>query len=116
MNLRKHCSLGISTFLLNQKENQIKLVVFVPVKDVENVSHAIFNAGGGVIGEYSNCSYRLDGTGTFKGSENTNPSIGEKKKLETVVETRLEVLVDQWKLNSVLAAMINDSSLRRSCL
>lgn len=105
--LAKTLQLRNIDFLLNQKENQIKLVVFVPVKDVENVSHAIFNAGGGVIGEYSNCSYRLDGTGTFEGSENTNPSIGKKKKLETVVETRLEVLVDQWKLNSVLAAMIN---------
>lgn len=93
-------------FLLNQESNQVKLVVFIPVKDVEKVSSAIFEAGGGIIGEYSNCSYRLDGEGTFKGSEKANPTIGKKGKHESVIETRLEVLVDEWKLRKVIQEMI----------
>ncbi len=93
-------------FLLNQEENQMKLVVFIPVNDVEKVSTAIFNAGGGIIGEYSNCSYRLEGEGTFKGSDKSNPKIGEKGKYERVIETRLEVLVDRWKLKNVIKEMI----------
>ncbi len=104
--LAKTLQLQNVDFLLNQKENQLKLVVFVPVKSVDKVSEAIFEAGGGIIGEYANCSYRLDGTGTFEGSEKTNPAVGTKNNFETVVETRLEVLVDEWKLNSVLNSMI----------
>lgn len=93
-------------FLVNQENNQIKLVVFVPVKDVEKVSSAIFKAGGGVIGEYSNCSYRLDGEGTFKGTEKSNPAVGKKGKQESVIETRLEVLVDEWKMKNVISEMV----------
>ena len=104
--LAKKLRLKNINFLHNQESNQLKLVVFVPVKDVEKVSTAIFNAGGGIIGEYSNCSYRLDGEGTFKGSDKSNPSIGEKGKYERVIETRLEVLVDKWKLEKVIREMI----------
>lgn len=104
--LAKKLRLRNINFLQNQESNQLKLVVFVPVKDVEKVSTAIFNAGGGIIGEYSNCSYRLDGEGTFKGSDKSNPSIGEKGKYERVIETRLEVLVDKWKLEKVIREMI----------
>jgi len=105
--LAKTLHLKNVNFLLNQEKNQVKLVVFVPVRDVEKVSSAIFAAGGGVIGEYSNCSYRLDGEGTFKGSSKSNPSIGKKGKYESVIETRLEVLVDEWNLNNVIKQMIN---------
>lgn len=104
--LAKTLRLKNITFLLNQNSNQVKLVVFVPVKDVEKVSAAIFEAGGGVIGEYTNCSYRLDGEGTFQGSAKSNPSIGKKGNRESVIETRLEVLVDEWKLKTVINEMI----------
>ena len=94
-------------FLKNHEANQYKLVVFVPENYLDKVSQAIFNAGGGIIGEYSKCSYRLKGEGTFEGSEDTNPAVGKKQKLETVDEVRLEVLIDAWKLNSVLKSMIS---------
>jgi hypothetical protein len=108
--LAKTLCLKNVSFLLNQENNQYKLVVFVPVKDVDKVSTAIFNAGGGIIGEYSNCSYRLDGEGTFKGSAKSNPSIGKRGKAESVIETRLEILVNRWKLKSVINAMISSHS------
>ena len=108
--LAKTLRLKNTSFLLNQESNQYKLVVFIPVKEVEKISNAIFNAGGGIIGEYSNCSYRLDGEGTFKGSEKSNPSIGKKGNAESVIETRLEVLVNEWKLKSVVSAMISAHS------
>ncbi len=94
-------------FLANQDSNQFKLVVFVPEGSVEKVSEAIFEAGGGIIGEYSNCSYRSEGYGTFLGSENSNPVIGEKEKIEEVKEAKLEVLVDSWKLSSVTKGLID---------
>lgn len=94
------------TFLENQVENQIKLVVFVPAGYEEKIASAIFNAGGGVIGEYSKCSYQLKGTGTFEGSEASNPKFGTKENFEKVDEVRIEVLVNNWRLNKVLNAMI----------
>ncbi|MDR3625545.1 MAG: Nif3-like dinuclear metal center hexameric protein [Ignavibacteriaceae bacterium] len=92
-------------FLSRAKSNQYKLAVFVPAEYIEKVADAIFEAGGGKIGGYNNCSFRTSGTGTFKGSANSNPAIGEMGKYEKVNEVKLEVLVDSWKVKQVLAAL-----------
>ena len=93
-------------FLENQESNQFKVVIFIPQKNVEEVSKAIFLAGGGIIGEYENCSFRSSGEGTFKGSIKSDPQTGKKNNFENVNETRLEVLVDSWKLNKVISAIL----------
>ncbi len=103
--LAKSLKLKNNRFLVNEKSNQFKLVVFVPEKSLENVADSLFNAGAGIIGEYEKCSFRLSGNGTFQGSENTNPVIGTKLNYENVNEVRLEVLIDSWKLNSLLSAL-----------
>ncbi len=105
--LAKKLELKNIRFLVNEDSNQYKLVVFVPLDNVTEVSEAIFNAGGGVIGEYKKCSYQIVGEGTFEGSDSTNPHIGKKNEFETVVEIRLEVLVHSWKLNSVVRSMLS---------
>jgi len=92
-------------FLKNLSENQFKLAVFVPVSHINKVAEAIHQSGGGIIGEYSHCSFRIEGTGTFKGLEQSNPSIGKRGNVEFVEEVRLEVLVDEWKLSQVIRAM-----------
>src|SRR5690606_8947046 len=53
----------------------------------------------------SECSYRVSGTGTFLGSEESNPTIGERGRREEVAEHRLEVLVAAGRLNAVVSAM-----------
>ena len=103
--LAKKLKLYDIDFLINLSDKQIKLVVFVPEDSIEKVANAIHQSGGGIIGEYSDCSYRLAGTGTFRGSEKTNPTVGSSGGLESVDEMRLEVLVDQWKIDKVIAAM-----------
>jgi len=92
-------------FLKNLSENQLKLSVFVPVSNINKVAEAIHQSGGGIIGEYSHCSFRTPGTGTFKGSDKSNPAIGDKGVVEFVEEVKLEILVDEWKLNQVVGAM-----------
>ncbi|QEL19684.1 Nif3-like dinuclear metal center hexameric protein [Limnoglobus roseus] len=82
-----------------------KLVVFVPDADLSKVSDALFAAGAGRIGQYEQCSYRLNGTGTFFGTDATNPTVGEKGRREEVAEWRLEVVVPDAKLDAALAAM-----------
>lgn len=94
-------------FLKHADSNQSKLVVFVPESHSAAVASAVFAAGGGIIGNYSNCSFSLEGTGTFLGSEKTNPTVGQKETFESVAERRLEILCDNWKLEAVKRALLN---------
>jgi dinuclear metal center YbgI/SA1388 family protein len=103
--LAKRLLLKNIRFLKNLSENQIKLAVFIPESHVSKVAEAIYQSGGGIIGEYSHCSFRSTGTGTFKGSIESNPAIGKSGVAEFVEEVKLEVLVNRWKLNQVLNAM-----------
>ncbi|MGE5679775.1 MAG: Nif3-like dinuclear metal center hexameric protein [Bacillota bacterium] len=93
-------------FLEYQESNQFKLVVFVPENYLKVVSEAIFNSGGGIIGEYQHCSFRSPGEGTFKGSEITNPAVGLPGIFEETKEIKLEILIDKWKLNKAVDAML----------
>jgi dinuclear metal center YbgI/SA1388 family protein len=82
-----------------------KLVVFVPESDLGRVSDALFAAGAGRIGEYRECSFRLAGMGTFFGSEETKPTVGQKGRREEVGEWRLEVVCPASDVDRVVAAM-----------
>lgn len=104
--LARKLELNDIEFLTSQKGNQFKIVVFIPENDLLKVSKAAFEEGAGIIGEYKNCSFRLNGLGTFHGSDFSNPYIGEKNNLKEVPEIRLEVLVDKWKLEKVIEKMI----------
>jgi dinuclear metal center YbgI/SA1388 family protein len=87
------------------REGQCKLVVFVPDADLQKVSDALFQAGAGQIGEYTECSYRLSGTGTFHGSEAAHPALGQKGRREEVAEWRLEVICPEAKVADAVRAM-----------
>jgi dinuclear metal center YbgI/SA1388 family protein len=82
-----------------------KVVVFVPDSDLTKVSDAMFVAGAGVIGEYRECSFRLAGTGTFHGSDASNPTVGTKGRREEVNEWRLEVVCPEAAVDAVVTAM-----------
>jgi dinuclear metal center YbgI/SA1388 family protein len=84
---------------------QCKVAVFVPDSDLSKVSDAMFAAGAGVIGQYSQCSYRLHGTGTFFGSDASNPTVGMKGQREEVAEWRLEVVCPEDRVEAVVAAL-----------
>jgi dinuclear metal center YbgI/SA1388 family protein len=82
-----------------------KVVVFVPDADLAKVSAALFSAGAGRIGQYSECSFRVAGKGTFFGSEAANPTVGKAGRREEVDEWRLEVLCPQKKVEAIIAAI-----------
>jgi dinuclear metal center YbgI/SA1388 family protein len=84
---------------------QCKVVVFVPDKDLGRVSDALFAAGAGQIGQYSECSFRLAGTGTFFGSDSANPTVGQKGRREEVSEWRLEAVCPETRVDAVVAAL-----------
>lgn len=82
-----------------------KLAVFVPLEHKEKLVSALFAAGAGNIGNYSECSFGTEGSGTYKAGEATNPFIGEKEKRHTEPESRVEVIFPTWLQGKVLKAM-----------
>ncbi len=91
--------------LVEPKVEHYKLVTFVPQEALETVANAVFDAGAGSIGEYSRCSFRNAGTGTFLGSSNTNPTVGNPGQFERVEEVRLETVVPIAKVTQVVHAL-----------
>jgi len=87
------------------KPDECKFVVFVPPQHLEKVADAIFEAGAGQIGDYSRCSFRTPGEGTFFGGRTTNPAVGHRGRMESVEEVRLESLVRTTDLPKVIHAM-----------
>jgi len=71
----------------------LKLVVFVPDSHLQTVRNEICTAGGGIIGEYCDCSYRSQGIGSFRGSDISKPYLGNSGQFEEVEEWRLEILL-----------------------
>jgi len=94
------------TSILLQKENTLKkLFTFAPVENAEQVRTAIFKAGGGHIGNYSECSFNAEGTGTFLAGEGANPYVGDIGKRHQENETKIEVIFPSWLEKTILAAL-----------
>lgn len=85
--------------------NQVKIVVFVPKTHTDIVRQAMGDAGAGKIGNYSHCSYSVDGVGRYKPSEGAKPFIGSVGKSEEVEEERIECVCDRDKAKEVIVAM-----------
>ncbi|HMU45337.1 MAG TPA: Nif3-like dinuclear metal center hexameric protein [Chitinophagaceae bacterium] len=94
--------------ILSPKESTLKkLFTFAPTDKAELVRSAIFNAGAGQIGNYSECSFNTEGVGTFKGGENTNPYVGEKGEQHKENETRIEVIFPAYLEKRILKALFD---------
>ena len=87
------------------KATQYKLVVFAPHDAAEKVAGALFAAGAGRIGNYTSCSFRSAGTGTFFGEEGADPAVGEARKLEKVEELRIETVLPIHRVEEVIRAL-----------
>lgn len=96
-----------SILIESHQERLYKIVVFVPNTHVEDVRNAITESGGGWIGNYSHCTFNIEGIGTFMPREGTNPYIGSAGKIEKVEEVRVETIVKQSILDTVVNNMIN---------
>ncbi|MBN7812216.1 Nif3-like dinuclear metal center hexameric protein [Algoriphagus sp. H41] len=99
--------LGLNQTKILQPKRQIlnKLVFFVPPTAKDGVLQAVFDAGAGQIGEYKDCSFQLEGMGTFTPSEAANPHLGERGIPQTEKEIRVEVILPTFQSNKIIAAM-----------
>lgn len=82
-----------------------KIVVFVQAENLSQVSEAAFAAGAGRIGNYFDCSFFAPGTGTFRGGEQTHPTVGLAGRREAIEELRLEFVAPQARAGEVVSAV-----------
>ena len=91
--------------LIPQKGTIKKLTTYVPKNEVENLRNALFKAGAGDIGNYSNCSFNVDGVGTYKGGNQSNPSIGKKGEIHFENETQISVIFQKHLESKIIKTL-----------
>ncbi len=84
-----------------------KLVVFCPADHAGKVRDAIFSAGAGYIGDYDCCSFNLEGTGSFRAGDQSNPFVGKIGEVHYEKEIRVETIFPEFIQSQVVDAMIN---------
>ncbi len=97
---------NIQPLFSDHEDKLVKLTVFVPYTHLEQVRDAINKAGAGHIGNYSDCSFRTGGTGTFRPQDGSQPFLGTKNVLEEVDEFRLETIAYERNLAIIIKAMV----------
>lgn len=88
--------------LLPKEGTLKKLITFSPQKNVEEVRNALFKAGAGAIGKYDECSFNLEGKGTFKANEGSDPFVGKIGERHTENETRIEVIFPSFLQSQIV--------------
>lgn len=97
----------VNTKVLAPKSDTLrKLYTFAPNDKAGEIRDALFIAGAGHIGNYANCSFNAEGTGTFRGLENSNPYVGQTGVQHHESETRIEVVFPIHLEKSIIAALI----------
>lgn len=78
----------------------------MPESHLEEVKTALFKEGAGKFGNYDSCSWETEGTGQFRPLHGSSPFIGDKNKIEQVREFRVEMLIQDIYINSVLSKLL----------
>lgn len=93
--------------ILDPKPGSLKkLVCFVPVSHENEVLNALFSAGAGELGNYSEASFQSQGRGTFKANSIAKPFVGHLDSRHEEKELRIEVLMKSTMQSKVLTALI----------
>ena len=79
-----------------------KLIVYVPKSHAEKLRHTILDAGAGHIGEYDQCSFNIEGKGTFRALKNSKPYVGKIGEIHTEDEIRIETIFPPHLQNEIL--------------
>ncbi|MFN2457408.1 MAG: Nif3-like dinuclear metal center hexameric protein [Chitinophagaceae bacterium] len=101
--------LGIKDFKILAPKQKIlrRLITFAPNDKAEQVRQAVFNAGAGNIGKYSECSFNSEGTGTFKAEEGADPYVGEVGERHYATETKIEIVYPVYLELQVVKALMD---------
>ena len=94
--------------LIPQKNNIKKLLTYVPIENANRLRKALFAQGAGNIGNYDSCSFNVEGFGTYRGNENSNPSIGEKGELHSEKEMIIGIIFEKHLERNILKALFDN--------
>ena len=98
-----------NTKILIPKSSEIKkLSTYVPHENAENLRNVLFKAGAGNIGNYDHCSFNIKGEGTYRGNEDSNPTIGDKNNIHTEPETNISLIFEKHLEGKVLKALFTN--------
>lgn len=85
-----------------------RLITFAPTDKAEAVRDAIFKAGAGHIGNYSECSFNSEGTGTFKAEAGADPYVGQIGERHYEKETKIEIVYPVYLEAQVVKALVDN--------
>jgi hypothetical protein len=97
---------NVGVLAASGRETAYQIVVYVPPEHVDGVAAALWEAGAGHFGHYSEASFRSAGTGTFRPLEGAHPTVGKVGELATVDEIKLEVIVPERQRDEAVRAML----------
>lgn len=100
--------LGLNqTRILQPKSSTLmKLTTFAPQAQAQSVLDALFENGAGHIGNYSHCSFKTQGEGTFKALEDANPYVGKIGSLHHEAESKIEVVFPSFLKNKLVHTLL----------
>ncbi len=104
--LARQLGLQNISFLVPLEKSQMKIATFVPRQAIEHVAEAMSAAGAGIIGKYTECSFRVEGVGTYRPGSDAKPWAGTPDLLERADEIRLEMVAPRWKVPAVITALL----------
>lgn len=84
---------------------RVLIITTTPIEGLHAVLEAIAGAGGGVVGEYTHCSFTTTGIGRFKPSEAANPTLGERNQVNEVTEYRIETFCERAQAKGIVQAI-----------
>ncbi|MHA7058387.1 Nif3-like dinuclear metal center hexameric protein [Aquimarina sp. M1] len=96
--------------LIPQSGHIKKLITFVPNKEAESLRSKLFEAGAGTIGNYDHCSFSTEGTGTFRASEEANPSVGVIGTTHKEKETQIHITYAKHREGDIIKALVDNHS------
>ncbi|MBP0904457.1 Nif3-like dinuclear metal center hexameric protein [Mariniflexile gromovii] len=105
-------TLGLTNkrILIPQSETIKKLTTYVPKDEAEQLRTALFSSGAGTIGNYSNCSFNVEGYGTFNGNDTSNPTKGKKGITHTEAETKITITFPKHLEYKILQTLFKSHS------
>lgn len=85
-----------------------KLTTYIPTNAIEKVRNSLFKAGGGNIGNYDYCSFKIEGKGTFRGNNDSNPVIGEKGVFKEVKEHQISITYETKNERAIINSLFKN--------